>query len=234
MNYKLPLIQFAASRTCQIALTAGCLAAGCLASAAAAQAQTSAGASGKGIYTCIDASGKRLSADRPIAECIDREQRELSGSGATRRVIGPTLSITEREALEARQREEARQRQRAQEGLRRDRALLARYPDKDTHNISRSQALAVTHNVEEAARQRLVELSQERKTLNDEMEFYSKDPSRAPGALRRRIESNDQGVQRQQQAIAEQEAERARINARFDEELARLQQLWRAKPGDRP
>ncbi|OYX12745.1 MAG: DUF4124 domain-containing protein, partial [Acidovorax sp. 32-64-7] len=27
------------------------------------------------IYTCVDRQGRRLTADRPIAECLDREQR---------------------------------------------------------------------------------------------------------------------------------------------------------------
>lgn len=194
-----------------------------------AWAQPATGASG-GIYSCIDAQGKRLSADRPIAECVDREQRELSGSGATRRVVGPTLSVNEREAKEAREREAAATRQRALETVRRDRALLARYPDKVTHDANRRAALAPMQNVIDAATQRLVELAQERKSLEEEMEFFRKDPSRAPAQLRRRIESNTQGVKHQQQAIADQTAERGRINAHFDEELARLQQLWRAQP----
>ena len=194
-----------------------------------AWAQSGQGPSG-GIYSCIDAQCKRLSADRPIAECIDREQRELSGSGTTRRVVGPTLSANEREAREAREREASATRQRALESVRRDRALLARYPDKVTHDLNRQAALALAQNVIDTATQRLVELAQERKSLDVEMEFFQKDPSRAPAQLRRRIESNAHSVQHQQQAIADQTAERGRINARFDEELQRLQQLWLALP----
>ena len=29
-----------------------------------------------GVYTCVDAKGRRLTADRPIPECTDREQRQ--------------------------------------------------------------------------------------------------------------------------------------------------------------
>ena len=66
-----------------------------------AGAQSSAG----GIYTCVDAQGRRLTSDRPIMACNDREQRELSRSGTVVRVIGPTLTPKEREAEEARQRQ---------------------------------------------------------------------------------------------------------------------------------
>ncbi|WP_432214584.1 DUF4124 domain-containing protein, partial [Salmonella enterica] len=34
-----------------------------------------------GIYTCVDAKGRKLTADRPILDCIDREQKELNASG---------------------------------------------------------------------------------------------------------------------------------------------------------
>ncbi len=186
-----------------------------------------------GIYSCTDAQGKRLSADRPIANCIDREQRELSDSGTTRRVVGPSLSIIEREAREARERDFAQTRNRAQETVRRDRALLSRYPDKATHDESRRAALVPSKSVIDAAGQRITELGNERKALDDELEFYSKDPSRIPPQLRRRLDGNKHGLQQQQQAIADQTAERARINARFDEELARLQELWRAQPATR-
>ena len=98
-------------------------------------------AAGQGIYTCVDKHGRRITADRPIQECLDREQRELSPSGITRRQIGPSLSDTERAALEAQQRKEAEERVRAIEEKRRERALVARYPDKATHDIERNAAL---------------------------------------------------------------------------------------------
>ena len=28
---------------------------------------------GGGIYTCVDRNGRRLTADRPVPECLDRE-----------------------------------------------------------------------------------------------------------------------------------------------------------------
>lgn len=45
-----------------------------------------------------------LTADRPIVECLDREQRELSPSGTVRRVVGPTLTEQERAAQEVQRR----------------------------------------------------------------------------------------------------------------------------------
>ena len=186
-------------------------------------------ASAQSIYTCVDAQGRRLTSDRPILACIDREQRELNNTGTTRRVVPPSLTATEREAREAREREAYLDRQRARDTIRRDQALITRYPDRATHDAGRREALTQTQGVVDAAERRIADLAKERKGLDDEMEFYRKDPSKAPARVRRAIENNAQEVEEQRRAIAGQRDERNRINARFDEDLTRLQPLWQAK-----
>jgi hypothetical protein len=59
-------------------------------SVSAAWAQTRAGSVG-GVYTCIDAKGRKLTADRPIPECTDREQKILNPSGTVKAKVGPSL-----------------------------------------------------------------------------------------------------------------------------------------------
>lgn len=184
-----------------------------------------------GIYTCIDAQGRRITSDRPIADCLDRPQRELNRSGTTKRIIPPALTAEEREAQAARAREAQAARQRARDAIRRDQALLARYPDARTHDAGRLEALAQTDVVVAAAEQRIAELRRERAQLDAEMEFYAGDPSRAPAKLLRDIEGNKEAIAEQQRAIAGQQEERRRINARFDEEAAHLRTLW---PDDEP
>jgi len=58
------------------------------------------------------------------------------------------------------------------------------------------------------------------------MEFYKKDPTKAPQYLRRQMEENTQNKAVQQRFIADQVEETQRVNGRFDEELVRLHQLW--------
>ena len=183
-------------------------------------------AAGQGIYTCVDKHGRRITADRPIQECLDREQRELSPSGITRRQIGPSLSDTERAALEAQQRKEAEERVRAIEEKRRERALVARYPDKATHDIERNAALLIVDEVTATAEKRIVELREQRKKLDVEMEFYKKDPNKAPMSLRRKIGENEDGVAELQRFIAGQELEKRKVHQKFDTELAKLKVLW--------
>jgi hypothetical protein len=181
-----------------------------------------------GIYTCVDAKGRKLTSDRPIVECNDREQKVLNPSGTVRAKVAPPLTAQERADVEQRERREAEDRNRQQEEKRRDRALLIRYPNKTVHDQERAQALEQITTVIKAATTRLAELGRQRVVMNDEMEFYKKDPSKAPIYLRRQVDENDQSQVVQKRFIAEQEGEIKRVNQRFDDELVRLRQLWAA------
>lgn len=190
-----------------------------------AWAQPLAPASG-GIYTCVDAKGRRLTADRPIAECTDREQRVLSPTGSERQRVGPTLTEQERAALEVQRRKEAEERARLADERRRERVLMARYPDKATHDAERLAALEQVDQVISVAEKRIVDLHAQRKKLDVEMEFYQRDTSKAPMALRRKIAENEEGLLEQQRFITAQGDERRRVHQRFDAELGRLRLIW--------
>lgn len=196
-----------------------------VAALAPAWAQGSAAPGGPGIYTCVDAKGRRLTSDRPILACIDREQKELNPSGTLRRVLPPSLTAPERAALEERERKEAEERQREQEEKRVARALLTRYPNQAAHDAERARALQAQQEVIAAGQRRIGELFAQRRDLDRETEFY-RSPADWPPRLKRLIEENWQQVGAQQRFIAAQEEEKRRINSRFDEELARLKLLW--------
>lgn len=185
----------------------------------------------QGIYTCTDSKGRKLTSDRPIADCVDREQLELNPSGTVRRRLGPTLTAQERAVEEARLREAAEERARLVEEKRRDHALLIRYPYRSVHDAERAEALAQIDEVIKAAKKRLGELHRQRTLIDSEMEFYKKDPSRAPPSLKRQIEENEQSTAIQNRFIAEQDIEKKRVNARFDEDLVKLQKFWALSGG---
>jgi hypothetical protein len=179
-----------------------------------------------GIYTCTDSRGRTLTADRPIADCSDREQRELSPNGLTRRKIEPTYSAREMAEREDRAREAAVQAARITDERRRERALLVRYPSAASHDRERNEALSQIDAVIQAAQKRIAELGEDRKKIDEELEFYKKDTSKAPGATRRKLDDNTQSLAVQSRFVAEQEEEKKRVNARFDEERAKLRPLW--------
>jgi hypothetical protein len=178
------------------------------------------------IYSCVDAKGRKLTSDRPIAECIDREQRELNTSGTVRRTVKPTMTAEEQRIFDDKQKAEAEDKARIAEEKRKDRALLTRYPNRVSHDKERAEALNQVDDVMKAATRRIGELAAQRKDINTELEFYKKDPNKAPLSLKRQIEDNDNSVAVQKRFILDQEGEKKRINVRFDEELAKLKSLW--------
>lgn len=200
-----------------------CLLAACLCTLAAAQPA--------GIYSCIDGKGRRITADRPIAECMDRTQKQLSGSGMVKREIAPVLTTDERAALEQKEKAAAEQRGREAEEKKRDQALLARYPNRAAHDQERAAALVQVEEAIKASAKRAQELVDQRKAINADLEFYKATPGRAPASLKRRLDENDGSVAEQKRLIAEQEAEKKRVNQRFDEELAKLRPFWGAAAG---
>jgi serine phosphatase RsbU (regulator of sigma subunit) len=179
-----------------------------------------------GVYTCIDAKGRKLTADRPIPECTDREQKILNPSGTVKAKVGPTLTAQERIEVEQKEKREMEERNRTADEKRRDRALLIRYPNRGVHDQERQEALAQIAVVVQAAKNRLDELNKQRTAIDAEMEFYKKDPSKAPSYLRRQLEDNIQSQAVQRRFMGEQDGEIQRVNARFDDELVRLRQLW--------
>lgn len=204
---------------------AGMMCLGVLLGGSALPAYAQASAEG-GIYSCVDAKGRKLTSDRPIRECADREQRLLNPSGTVRAIVPPTLTGPERAALETKKRREAEEQARQAEEKRRERALLVRYPSRSVHDKERSDALAQISVVRQAAMNRVRELQRQRKEFDTELEFYAKDPSKVPPSLQRLVDENEKSMAVQERFIADQDAEMWRVNARFDEELSRLQQLW--------
>ena len=178
------------------------------------------------IYSCVDGSGRKITADRPIAECRDRVQREINPSGTVKRVLEPALTADERAAREEKEKLAAELREREVEEKRRDRALLLRYPSRDTHDKERAEALGQIDEVINAASKRATELGEQRKAITVDLQFYKADPTRAPSSLKRRLEENDSNQAIQKRFIAEQDTEKKRVNLRFDEELGKLRRLW--------
>ena len=191
------------------------------------------GAQAQGVYTCVDSKGRRLTSDRPIVECLDREQQKLGNSGVVRQVVPPSYTADERASLDAKRRAEEQQRSRIQEEKRRERALMIRYPSQSVHDKERAEALAQVDEVIGAVHKRELALVTQRKDINTELEFYQGDVNKAPSWLKRKLEDNEKQMGVQKRFLEEQVQEKQRINARFDEELAKLRQLWVAAGGSR-
>ncbi|MDP9045798.1 MAG: hypothetical protein M3O01_13435, partial [Pseudomonadota bacterium] len=182
------------------------------------------------IYSCYDAGGKRITRDRPIPECIAREQRVLNPDGSLNRVIPPTMTAEESALAEERSHATEVERVRQRDAQKRDQNLLARFPNEAAHNRAREQALEDVRKSLRTSEQRLSTLAKERKPLLDEAEFYVGKP--LPLKLKLALDANDASVDAQRTLMQNQKLEIVRIDKNFDDELERLRRLWSdARPG---
>ena len=136
------------------------------------RAQGSAAASSAGIYSCTDDQGRRITADRPIPSCTAKEQRVLNKDGSLKTVFPPILTAEERAEKEAHERKLAEARATQADAVRRDRNLLARYPNEAPHRKAREAALDTVRAAIKTTEMRLQDLAAERKPLLAEAEFY--------------------------------------------------------------
>jgi hypothetical protein len=186
--------------------------------------------SATGIYTCTNAAGRRLTSDRPIAECNDREQRVLNSDGSVRTTLRPPMTSEERAAHEEAESRNAQERVGRREAVRRDRNLMARYPSEAAHAKARAAALSAVNDGVKASEKRVADLIKERKPLLDEAEFYR--GKSMPPKLKSQLESVEVSIEAQRSLAENQKVEIQRVNALYDAELERLRKLWGgAEPG---
>lgn len=199
-----------------------------------AMAGASKGAtSASGIFTCTDSQGRKITSDRPIPDCLDREQRVLNHDGSQRKVVPPRQTLEEKLRADELAREQERQAQIQQAAVRRDRKLLQRYPDEKSHAAAREKALDDVRDAMARSELRVKALKRERKTLQNETEFYQ--GKTVPLKLRSDVDANEASLAAQARMIDNHQAELKRINATYDEELSRLRKLWAgAAPGSIP
>ena len=183
------------------------------------------------IYVCVDPGGRRITADRPIAECMATGQRELRASGELKRIVPPVLTASERAQEAARLEQEAGLQIHLKEDRRRDRALVLRYPDPAAHAKARAEWLVQQDGLIAAARMRQAELERQGQGIAAKLEFYRKDPDQAPAGLRQLEQENARQRALQSAQLEAQLREREQLEQRLDQELARLRQLW--PPGTR-
>ena len=193
-----------------------------------------AGASGvhaaSQVFTCVAASGRTLTSDRLIGECMDREQRVLSRDGTLLRIVPPTLTADERAEKDAREKRAAAEKEARAEAVKRDRNLMQRYPNAEAHQKAREAALADLNTSMQLSELRQRELAAERKPLLEEAEFYK--GKALPPKLRQKLDANEAATAAQRDVQANQQGELDRVTKLFDAELSRLKRLWAgAAPG---
>lgn len=186
-----------------------------------AQAQTR-------IYTCTTSTGKVITSDRPITECMDRPQRELRPDGTVRRVIQPQLVGEDRLKAEEEKKRREQEEQARLEQARRDKAILGAYQTEADVEAARKRSVRLPEDIIHASEQRLAEYQ----ATHDQL--LAKAGSRGVAALtardQRQLEDLAESIAAEKALVVRQNEELKRINARFDADLQRFRELTARQP----
>ena len=197
------------------------------------QAARAAETSGRAIIQC-EMNGKKVTSDRPIPECANKEQRELNPDGSLKRIIPPTPTADELTAKEQQELADKLQAAARSDAVRRDRNLMQRFPDEAAHGKAREKALGELRIAGKIYADRIAELLIDRKKLEDDKYFYKNERVNKPlpTQLQQKLDANDASLEAQKSLAQNQVEETDRITRLYDAELARLRKLWSgAQPG---
>jgi hypothetical protein len=187
-----------------------------------AQTKTDAGGS-SGYYSCRDAQGRLLTSDRPIMECLDREQKVHNNAGTVRRVIEAPLTPEQRRARDEAHKREQAERERAEQARRHDQILLSSYSSVAAIETAQARARAEPQSGIAKSQARLEQLAKERAALDAEKDFYK---GRAlPGDLERKLQDNDRARRYELDLIARRNEELRQIDERFEADKKRFIEL---------
>ncbi|HLS84972.1 MAG TPA: DUF4124 domain-containing protein [Burkholderiales bacterium] len=180
-------------------------------------------------YRCVDKNGRKHYSSTIPRECVGMPIEQLSPQGTVMRRIDPAGEAKAREAREA---ELARKREEdaaAKELARRNRALLATYTSVQEIEDARQRALGDNTKRIKEVEQRIAEIRKRQARYQKEMEFYrdggGKKKATPPAKLLEDIRAAELDLELQEQALQARQKEAETINARYDEEKRRFQEL---------
>jgi len=184
------------------------------------------------IFQCVLPDGRKLTSDKPIAECMNvgKPQRELNKDGSEKGIVEAPPTEDEKAERDRIRRQREAEKTAYDIEVRRDRDLLKRFLNEAAHAKAREKALDDVGSSVRNSEARIKLLLQERKPLMDEAEFYV--GKALPAVLKSKLDANDASLEAQRSLVQNQQTEVVRINALYDTELARLRKLWGgAMPG---
>lgn len=170
------------------------------------------------IFTCKDASGRMLSADRPIQECAHRPMREISREGWVRREIPAPLTAEQKRQLQL-QEEQRKAQQVALEAQRQfDRVLMMRYSSEAGIETARRRELQLQQEKLQEATRLVSDAERSSAELHKKKNVL-------PADLVQKRDLAEQAIRTGKQDISQIEAAIVQTNARYDSTLKRFREL---------
>ena len=174
------------------------------------------------IYMCKDASGRTLTADRPIPECADRSMRQLDANGITRREIAAPLTAEQKRARDLLEEKRRVEKAAADEQRLYDSALTVRYRNEDDIALARTRAVEL---LDDQMKIDTVALARESKEMKSAQALVAAARPVTLATDRHRLEDAVRAVASRLESISQRLAEIDRVHLKFDQALKRFREL---------
>lgn len=177
------------------------------------------------VYTCKDSAGRRITSDRPIADCAERATDVYSNTGILKDQLPGALSPEQKQEVLQQQQRRAKERQEYENIKKEKQYLIAHYPTEQDVEIARQKAL-------DAIDTKIATEKQSIKDANDALSNKQHKPAQQVNdqsdALPYRSSNKDDlkdAIDRSNQLIQRYMAEKANINREFDETRKRYVEI---------
>lgn len=177
------------------------------------------------LYRWTDANGKVHYTDKMPTESAGRPADELNRQGTVVRRNDAPLTAEQRAEAERERKRKLEEDLAAKEQKRKDLALLNTYSTERDIDEARARALKANEDALRDAERKLADAQKHSQKLLAEAEFYQKKPM--PAQLKQDKQVNELEIRTQTELIDAKKREVAGINAKYDEDKRRFQELTR-------
>lgn len=195
-----------------------------LAVLAALAAMLPLAAGAQSSYRCVGKDGKKYYGSTVPPACLGQPVEQLNSQGMVVKRFDAAASAAEREKKAAEDEERKKREAISKEEGRRNRALLATYTNEKDIDQARGRALKDNELAVKDIEARIGALKKRQDDLKKEMEFYQ-GKNKAPAKLEQDVKNAEFDLKTQQNLLAAKKKEVEQINARYDEDKKRYNEL---------
>jgi chromosome segregation ATPase len=175
-------------------------------------------------YRCVGKDGKKYYGSAVPPECLGQPVEQLNSQGMVVKRFDAAASAAEREKKAAEEEERKKREAISKEEGRRTRALLSTYTSEKEIDQARTRALTENEGAVKDIEGRIAALKKRQAELKKEADGFQ-GKGALPTKLEHDIKGADFDLKTQQDSLATKRKEADQINARFDEDKKRYNEL---------
>jgi len=181
-------------------------------------------AGAQSTYRCVGKDGKKYYSSTVPTECLGQPVEQMNKQGIVIKRFDAAASAAEREKKAAEEEERKKREVISKEEGRRNRALLATYTSEKDIDQARARALKDNEAAVKEVEGRIASLKKRQDELKKELDFHQNKKG-PPAKLEHDIKGAEFDVKTQQDLLAAKKKEVELINARYDEDKKRYNEL---------